>query len=465
MNKLQKVTLLALNTILFPVLFYQQGIGLNLCILTIIVWACLNHYTKNEKKNIVYWLLSASVFSTCLAQAWYGDDLSIVALLLSIYAMGIYTQYPKLNFGIYPIVIGLNFISFIFRIFFIEQWLPERKIGNKVFKKIFSWILIPAIISAIFLAIYATGSTLISQFFKNLRLDFDFWTIVGLLALGFFLFFNFWIMFIPKEVIKINQILKDDFRREKDNSLKSTFQFLELDFERKSGIITLVALNIILLLFITTYNYEQFFMTPVQATLSEATHDRISTIIFSILMAIVVILFFFKSTFNFDKKSSLLKRLTYLWLILNGILLVSAFMKNYEYIQFYGLTFKRIGVFVFLVLCFMGIAFSYLKVKGKKTNSYLIKRMSISFFLTIVVCSLINFSWVVTKYNLTFCKESDWRYLESLNYNKQILYDHFKNNPEWKDYFKERNIIQKEETSKSWLSSSLYYYCIEWNRQ
>jgi hypothetical protein len=206
-------------------------------------------------------------------------------------------------------------------------------------------------------------------------------------------------------------------------------------------------------------------MTPVQATLSEATHDRISTIIFSILMAIVVILFFFKSTFNFDKKSSLLKRLTYLWLILNGILLVSAFMKNYEYIQFYGLTFKRIGVFVFLVLCFMGIAFSYLKVKGKRTNSYLIKRMSISFFLTIVVCSLINFSWVVTKYNLTFCKESDWRYLESLNYNKQILYDHFKNNPEWKDYFKERNIIQKEETSKSWLSSSLYYYCIEWNRQ
>jgi hypothetical protein len=61
-------------------------------------------------------------------------------------------------------------------------------------------------------------------------------------------------------------------------------------------------------LFIITYNYEQFYetsKTPVQ--LSEETHERVNAVIMSIVMAILVIMFYFKSGFNFDPKSGLMK--------------------------------------------------------------------------------------------------------------------------------------------------------------
>lgn len=178
-------------------------------------------------------------------------------------------------------------------------------------------------------------------------------------------------------------------------------------------------------------------------------------------MAMGLILFYFKSTFNFDPKAHKLKKLAFLWLILNSLLVLSAFLKNGEYILHYGLTIKRIGVFIFLILCFIGMYFSYLKIQKQKTNFYLVTKMAWVFFFTMIFSTTINFSWVVTKYNITFQENPDYAYLNRFEYNHYILSKHKEDNKHWNNV-QEFYELQKDENSRrKFLSKRLYYTFIK----
>ena len=87
------------------------------------------------------------------------------------------------------------------------------------------------------------------------------------------------------------------------------------------------------------------------------------------------------------------------------------------------------------------------------------------FFITIVLNAGINWSWIITKYNLAYTTDAgnNYYYLRSLDFNKQLLYNQFKNNAGWKEYFKdERNRIEHK-TQQSFLSKSFYYKSLDLN--
>ena len=121
----------------------------------------------------------------------------------------------------------------------------------------------------------------------------------------------------------------------------------------RGGEITFILLNILLLVFIISYNYEQFFLAGANNSLSNEIHQRIATVIVSIVCAIGIILFYFKSRINLKSEGRSLYLLSLVWIILNAVLVFSAFTKNGEYILRYGLTFKRISVFLFLIIFFI----------------------------------------------------------------------------------------------------------------
>jgi MFS family permease len=460
MDKKKKFSLTIICTLLVVVLFYNQSVAFNFSLISLITWGILNFNTKQKRKDKSYWLLTFILFLTALSQFIYSDIYSFIALFFALSAYGLYAQFGKLNFILYPVVRFINSVVFLFRILS-GEWIPKRKKGSKILSKLFAWFVMPVLFSIIFLLIYSTGSELIADFFKNIKFDFDVKHLSTLIIIGIFFFFNFWSPYIPRFLIKFNQSLSNDFREHQKEKLKPTYNFLELDLERKSGEITLVMLNIFLLIFILSYNYEQFFMSSSDGNLSAETHERVTTIVFSIIMAIGVILFYFKSTFNFDAKAKGLKKLTILWIVLNFLLVLSAITKNTEYILQFGLTFKRIGVYIFLTLSIIGLLFSYLKIKNKKTNLYLINRMTWTFFIAFTSCSIINFSWIVTSYNLSTNKGVESYYLRSFNYNKQVLYDTYKNDPEWMDFFDNERYKQEKTLEKSFLSHNLYDHYID----
>lgn len=454
-----KIGVTAISALAVVVLFYHQDVGVNFSILGLLTWGFLHYFTPKKRKDKMYWVLTFMVFLTSISQAWYGDFYSFSSLFITLSVLGLYAQFSKLNVLMYPLIRCINFFIAPFR-FLSFQWIPKKRTNKNRVKKILFLFVIPLVITSIFLSIYSTGSKVMYDFFKQLNFHIDF-EMIGLAVLGWFIFFNFWITCIPKSLVKLNQSLHNDFSQEKVEKLCQQVETKDLKFERESGKITLVLLNIVLVIFIIAYNYEQFFVSPQVGNLSIETHARIYTIIISIIMAIVIILYYFKSVFNFDNKANHLKKLTYLWIIFNGILVLSAVLKITEYVSSYGLTFKRIGVYIFLMLCIIGLFYSYRKIKGKKTNVYLISKMAWSFFITFTVCSLINFSWIVTKFNLTYCKKPDTYYLQTLDYNQEIVYHYFKGDPNWKYYFNTQRIMQRNTLKKGYLSAHLYLYFLD----
>ncbi len=455
------VKLLA-GILVFDVLFYDQIPGLNLSIYALVLWFVIFSGRKKKNDERQFWLLSLTFFVSCFAFAWYGDGISFLAVFVSFFLTAFKSQYEKLKLSIYPVLGMLNFLAFPFRVFYFRYWLPRNSRAGR--QKFLVTALIPAVIVIVFFAVYSTGSELLSSFYDRIFFNLNLPQLIGLSVLSFFFLFNLWFLFIPRLAIKINNALKDDFSQKTDASIFPALSFSDKNLERKGGEITLVLLNILLLIFILSYNYEQFFTADVPGQLSNEIHDRVATVIVSIVLAIALILFYFKSESSFNRESNRLKRLSFLWIVLNTLLVLSAFIKNAEYVHAFGLTFKRISVFLFLILCFIGLYITWQKIRLKKTNFFLVNRMAWTLYLSLILLAPINFSWIVTKYNLSFNKTQDIDYLKSLNYNEQLLFNTYRNNPGWQAYFEQvRNKIEEENQQKL-LSSNLYNRYLYWKR-
>ncbi len=323
-----------------------------------------------------------------------------------------------------------------------------------------AFLLIPLILISIFFGIYSAGSDHFASIFSDYELDINFWQLLVITILGFFIAFNFWNYSVEKLIYKQNHVLENEFN-DQDKIQKPTYSFLDLNSERMSGVISFFCLNILLIFFIITFNYEQFYetvKTPNQ--LSEETHERVIAVIMSIVMAILVIMFYFKSNFNFDPKAGLMKILVKIWIILNAVLVISAMLKNTEYISNYGFTYKRLGVYAFLILSLVGLAMTFIKIQMKKRNVFLFNAMIWYFYGTILACSYINWGGIITSQNM---KRNDFvinYHLTSINFSQKYLlkYAEQKQNKQLKKDVLER---MKNERSETFLSKILYFETVQ----
>jgi len=455
---MKKLHFILASSLIFTLLFYNQGLGVNFAIFGIVLTAmiCYSFQDKfTSREHLI--LLVASVLS-CLAFAWYGDFASFLALILSVVFLQFKIQEPKLKtLQVFPLIV-VNGIASLGRILMFSQYLPKRKVNNGFTKKLIAYFIIPTVFLGLFFIVYSFGSDHFSSLFTDYYLDIDVWQLIVISGLGFYISFTFWNYWVPEVCYEKNELLDNDFKNISEIKNQNTFSFLDLDFERKSGVITLVMLNLMLLVFIVTYNYEQFFEVIEKSQLSAATHERVNSVIFSILMAVGVILFYFKGGFNFDEKAVQLKRLAKVWIFLNGILIVSTVIKNSEYVSFYGLTYKRLGVYAFLILAIVGLIYAFLKIAKQKTNAYLINQMIWYFYGTILLCSYVNWGNLITNYNISVSKGVEPVFLSGLSFNDESRRDYFIKHSldgKYTEGYREEEI--ERQRNDSFLSKALYY--------
>ena len=446
-------------TAFFVVVFYEENLGLNLGILGIIVSILVYFNTEERNKTRTFLIIFATSILSSFAFAWYGDFASFLAVFSSLFLLSFKSKNRELKSLFVIPVFVLNFTTFIFRVFQFDKWLPQKRTEG-FWQKFLAVVLIPAILLLVFFGIYAQGSSHFASLFSEYELDINLWEVIALSILGFFLAFNYFNFTIYDFLFKQNHHLKNDFLNE-DKELKPTYDFLDLKSERLSGIVSFIGLNILLLFFIITFNYEQFveFQKSTANQLAEDLHERVGAVIGSIVMAIVVIMFYFKGSFNFDKEAKPLKFLAKIWIFLNTVLVISALMKNSEYVMNLGLTYKRLGVYAFLSLSIIGLVFTYLKIQKQKTNAYLFNQMFWYVYGTILVCSFINWGGIITSNNLTRKDFSANYHFNSVEFNEKQLLDYYKKNNE-KEMEKELLKKVKSYQDKSFLSKSLYYETI-----
>jgi hypothetical protein len=453
---MKKHHLIFITVLAVIILFYKEYIALNLGIFGILLSILTFVQTKSEFKTRTFLILFVTSIFSSFAFAWFGDSISFVAVFISIFLLRFKGTYPKLKPFLYIEVLLINLISFVGRVFYTEQWFEKPKEGGSFGKKIITFILIPGIFITVFLCIYSAGSSHFDNFFSEIKLDFSFFDIIFLAIIGFYVGFILWNFGVERFIFKQNRYLDDNFSG-LVKIQKPTFSFLDIDSERTSGLISFSALNILLLIFIVTYNYEQFFEVTKSADgLSAETHERVNSVIMSIVMAILVILFYFKKGFNFDEKAKLLKISAKIWIVLNAVLVISASLKNSEYIINFGLTYKRLGVYAFLTMALIGLIFTFIKIQNKKTNAFLFNKMFWASYGLILVCSYVNWGGIITYNNIKRKDFADNYHLVSINYNERILLDYAEKtgNSEMKNQLTERIESYQKET---FLSKILYY--------
>lgn len=448
-----------LTTALFVALFYNENVGLNLGILAIAYSVLTLFKTPEKNRTKTFLILFVTSVLSGVAFAWYGDFSSFLAIVISVLLLSYRSQNKRMKILLLVPVFVVNCFTFICRVFNLDKWLPKQNTSG-LWQKTLAFVVIPLVFISIFFGIYSAGSDRFANVFSDFELDINIWQLLVITVLGFFIAFNYWNYSVEKFIYKQNHILGNEFET-KDKIQKPTYSFLDLNSERMSGLISFICLNILLVFFIITFNYEQFYeavKSPNQ--LSEETHERVGAVIMSIVMAILVIMFYFKSNFNFDPKAVLMKNFVKIWIVLNAVLVISAMLKNTEYIVNYGFTYKRLGVYAFLILSLVGLVMTFVKIQMRKKNVFLFNTMVWYVYGTVLACSYINWGGIITSQNM---KRADFAvnyHLQSISFSEKYL---LKYAEEKQDHQLKRDVLEKVNYDKpqTFLSKILYYETIK----
>jgi len=141
-------------------------------------------------------------------------------------------------------------------------------------------------------------------------------------------------------------------KRKKLSWLGYPKSMLGLKNEYRQAILLVVALNTLLLLLnlLDIWNVWLNFEEKTAAQRSAAVHEGTFLLIFSILLAMLVLLYYFRANLNFFPNNRFLQKIAYLWIGQNAVLATSLLIRNVRYIQDFGLAYYRIGVLIFLLL-------------------------------------------------------------------------------------------------------------------
>ena len=280
--------------------------------------------------------------------------------------------------------------------------------------------------------------------------------------LGYVLFLNLLRPFRPTELLDFDDRQENDLRRPETPFSPSLLT--RLQGEHTIGSIVFAALNLLLIFFlITDFIYLLDPSVVTHGEYSSAVHQGVYALMFSIVIAIGIILFIFRGDLNFFEQNHQLKRLTYVWILLNVILVLFTSYKNWAYVEALGLTYKRIGVFVYLLLTLIGLLTAYLKVSRTKSFVYLIRTNVSVWFAVLVLSTAIPWAKMITSFNLEQLDNPDVAYLIELapgnleqlyrysksNGNKLILEQKLSIEDHYRDY-------RDEQDGKTWQEYTWY---------
>lgn len=417
-----------LGGLLFTFLFWQERLALNLLIYSIYLLAItfINPDVVKSNKLKIYGL--AHLLAAVLVVV-NNSDLSVATYYISLLLFIGFSHNQQIR------TIFTAFLASILQMITVPfnaiRHLSKISIGNFNLKPVFKlikYIFIPVIAVIFFACLYSAANnvfahyaesvlTNIGQFFENI-LHFFFKDLsIGRIihfCFGLALTGGLLLAFFDKSLEKAELTCKEQLVRIRRKLGQKTIWYnivetfsgnlltrkMALKTEYIVGIISFVALNLLLLLLNAIDITTLWFGYKPSGNFSGELHQGTNTLIFSIVMAMAVILYFFRGNLNFYRKSKTLRVLAFTWMIQNFILIISVFIRDGYYIEFHGLTHKRIGVLVFAILCIIGLATVYLKVAKQKTIFYLFKVNGNIWFALLLAFSTINWDVLIVKYNL-----------------------------------------------------------------
>ncbi len=412
MKKNAALLLTLVHALIFVWLFHKQQLGLNLFIFELLAIGSLLLILRERPVSLVSKIVLAGNLISGLAVLWHFSDWAIFINLCSFFLFTGSLVYPHsrslLSTGLFSLT---NAFLAPGRFFVLLTNLKgKNNAAGKSFRAI-KLALLPLVVLMIFIALYKASNPLfdkgvtqltafIDRYWDALVHDFDLGWVFTLL-LGLFFSLLIFIHVQHKRVLAYETNSQDQLTRiRKKHSFG--FKLTALNDELKSALFLLISLNLLLLILNSIDIYWVWFNFEWEGEyLKQFVHEGTYLLIISILISIALVLFFFRRNLNFYARNKMLKLLSYAWLAQNAVLALSVAMRNFWYIKYFALAYKRIGVLVFLLLTLYGIYTVYQKVRHQKSAYYLWRTNSLATFVMLVLLTMVNWDAIIARYNFS----------------------------------------------------------------
>jgi Domain of unknown function (DUF4173) len=414
--------IILLGAALFNFIFWNENLGINTLIFTIFIVSGLWFMERDSfQTRSVRITAMVAVLLSCLV-VWHNSLIVKTIYCLNFSVMIGLIQERQLRFlGSAILLYVTNLFTVIQNLFTTLKELPILR-GSQKFTQGLKLAILPAFILPIFYGIYYLANpkfaALSGQFWTAVAnwLSFD-WNperilffVMGLLVVGAAFLKNKWLEVLGFEQDKTDTLIAENYE-------ERPFKLFDFDENSsyRSAMMLMISLNILLVFNnLLDFNYVWLGGAEVKTAveLKQYVHEGTYILIVGIVLALVVLMVLYKGSLNFTKNSEIwssatsrlpsgLRGLSFAWLVQNAVLAVSVGMRNWQYIDHYGLAYKRIGVFLFLSLVLYGLYLMYLKINEKRTLFFFISRGAWAIYAVMVAACFINWDVFITKYNLT----------------------------------------------------------------
>ena len=404
-----------LAAFIFDRLFYQLALGANLCLFALLMSALVVHRVGWTKLS---WPARWALLGVLIASVMVVVHHSVVAPIASILSLLWFTALAgEPGLRSLPFAMGQalgNYVTLpIAALDGIGAVAPERSAARSGWR----WArltVLPVIVLVIFFQLYRVGNPkfdhltagfldgmwkMISEFFS-----FVFTAHVLFWLFGAFVSAGLLFRFAPNLVLQWEQQHHDLMRRMRVRRphWMAPLPMNPLERERRRAVILLVLVNALLAVVnAIDINWVWFgFQVPEGFSLKQFVHEGTYALIFSILLSMVVVLWYFRGNQNFYQKDPWLKRLALLWVAQNAVLGISVFLRNWHYMSFHGLAYLRIGVIMFLLLMVVGLITLFLKVKERRTLYYLLRVNTWAAFTVLIGLTTVDWDRLIVRVNL-----------------------------------------------------------------
>jgi len=396
------------GSLLTSVLFTYQGFGINTWLLTVGALLVLRWQKPTLFRHKIFQLAALGLIIA--ATAWLVIDSYLARFTWLVFAwllIGM-TQAPFLRFIWYAFLLAFSTVA-LAPWSGVENAIRSLNIKGKILTRWGAVMIIPVLLVGFFFLLYSQAS----QTFAGLFGHWDSWLrwlqslskpgpFFGWAVLGF-LFFG--ALLWPSHFARLAQ--------ERDSQWSDTVNRKRLPYPRTDSIlglkreyyialISLASLNGLLLMVNLTDIYTIWLgQAPrTAAALSEYVHEGTGFLMLSIVVASLVLLAFFRGNLHFYPDSVWLHRMAYCWIGQNLFLTFSVALRNGLYAHTYGLTYLRIGLFVFLTLVMIGLLSLAGKIRFRFSLYGLIRRNALAWLVVLLAYSLLPWDLTITAYNL-----------------------------------------------------------------
>lgn len=417
-------------SVLFVYLFHHQQAGVNVLIFNLLLLGIMYFQNRiNLKLRFHIYLLTGSLLSAAMV-AIYGAGAALFANIISLILFSGVLAYPAM---VVPLNAGFSSISAILTGPF--NWIREvfslsdSVSGKGRFLRKSGLIIMPLVVFIIFILLYSASSPYFNKLtggvlksFSKLMQHLSVWISPEAFWLGIAGLFMYFAYFFGSYNTNLN--IFNETQGENLLRVRKLFsgRITALKTELTSGIILLAFLNLALAIMnvLDIYHVWLFFEWD-GGYLKQFVHEGTWLLIISVLISMVIVIWYFRGNLNFYSGNKLLIRLSVLWLLQNALLVISVAIRNIWYINYFNLAFKRIWVFAFLILVLIGIITVFIKLRNRKSVQYLLVRNSLFAYGIVLFIGLVNWDLIIARYNVKHTDSTFFHTDFMMNLNSSTL--------------------------------------------